>query len=301
MTDATLTPAARGPRRILAVFNPTAGGSRRARFERVIAALRAQGCAVTVQHTTARGDAEAIARALPPGTYDVIAAAGGDGTVNEIANGLTAPDCALGVIPLGTANVLAREIGLRLAPEPIARALAEGPVCPVRMGRANGRRFVMMAGIGFDANVVHGVSLSLKRRIGPLAYVWQAAKEALGGDFAPLRVTIDGRTHQATSAVICNGRMYGGPFVAAPAAALADDQFHVVLMPGRGWFSVLRYGLALVLGRLPMLRDVTIVAGRDIVAAGADGQPVQADGDIITQTPVHITLDPHPLKLVYPA
>jgi YegS/Rv2252/BmrU family lipid kinase len=284
----------------LAVFNPAAGGNRRARFERVVAALRARGCAVTVAHTAARGDAEQIARETAPDAYDVIAAAGGDGTVNELVNGIGERQCPLGVIPLGTANVLAREIGMRLTADDTARTLAEGPSRPIRVGRLNGRRFVMMAGVGFDANVVHDVSLALKRRIGPLAYVWQAAKEAFGSAYAPCSVTIEGTAHAATSVVVCNGRLYGGPFVVAPKGSLADDSFQIILMPGRGWFSVLRYGVNLVLGRLDRVGDVTIVPARAVAITGTPGQPVQADGDDIAALPVEIGVDPLPVNLIFP-
>src|SRR5689334_19804350 len=104
---ADLAPAAR---RILVIFNPAAGRKRRPALNRVVAAIRAQGCGVTLLETAAPGDAELIARAASPQDFDVVAAAGGDGTINEIVNGLRGQALALGIIPLGTANVLADEI-----------------------------------------------------------------------------------------------------------------------------------------------------------------------------------------------
>lgn len=297
-------PAAQGnvaSRRVLAVFNPAAGRNRRPRFNQIIAALKHEGCAITVVETQAPGHAETIAREASPEEFDVIAAAGGDGTVNEIVNGLAGKDIALGLIPLGTANVLADEIGLARAPEVVARTLASGPARPVHVGTVNGRRFVMMAGAGFDANVVDGVSLALKKKLGPLAYVWQAAREAFRADAAPCEVMIDGIAFQTASAVACNGRRYGGPFIAAPEASLMDDYLHVVLMPGRGWFHTARYGVALMLGRISKLRDVRVIAGREIVVRGVVGRPVQADGDIVAHLPARIAVDPAPVRLVFPA
>ena len=194
------------PRRILVVFNPAAGGNRRERLKRVVAAVRALGGIVTVVETTAPGHAEAIARDVLPETYDVIAAAGGDGTVNEVVNGLGDKDIVLGLIPVGTGNVLADEIGLGHATHKIARALAFGPMRPIRVGRANGRRFIMMAGVGFDANVVNGVSLKLKKWLGPLAYVWQSILQATSDRFEICDVTIDGTAYRTVSLVACNGR-----------------------------------------------------------------------------------------------
>jgi diacylglycerol kinase (ATP) len=294
----TMTPRAR---RILLIFNPAAGGSRRERFERVVGALLEMSCAITVVETHGPGHAEALARDVSVKDYDVVAACGGDGTVNEVINGLAGKDIALAVIPLGTANVLAEEIGLSRDPRRLAAALAEGPIRKVHVGRANGRRFTMMAGIGFDAMVVSRVSLKLKKRVGPLAYVWESLRQAMRYGFQRHDVTIDGVAYRPVSMVACKGRRYGGPFIAAPEASLGEDKFHIVLMNGRGWLSVLRYALALALGRLTAWRDVQLVAGREVVVSGGSGQPVQADGDIVATLPLRISLDPDPVRLVYPA
>lgn len=288
------------PRRILAVFNPAAGRNRRSSFDRILAFLKSAGCPVTGVETKHPGHAEAIAREAAA-DFDVIAVAGGDGTVNEIVNGMRGKSMALGVIPLGTANVLADEIGLSRKADVVARALAHGPIRPIHAGILNGRRFVMMASAGFDANVVNGVSPSLKKRLGTLAYVWQAAVRAFGEDQAGCEVTIDGVTYAAASVVVCNGRRYGGPFIAAPDASLSDGCFHVVLMPGRGWVNVARYGVALMLGRISRLSDVRVVVGRDVRVEGVPGRPVQADGDVVASLPVRIAIDPEPVRLVFPA
>ncbi len=289
----------RAPRRILAIFNPASGRNRRTRFDEVVAALRARGCAVNVVITERAGHAEAIARGIGD-DIDVIAAAGGDGTVNEIVNGLTGKSVALGLIPLGTANVLADEIALPRGVDQLAQILAEGPVRDINLGRCNGRRFVMMAGAGFDANVVDTVSLRLKRAVGPLAYVWQAAVEGFKQRPLACDLLIDGVPYKTASVVACNGRRYGGPFIAAPDAALVDRCFHVVLMTGSRWFDTARYGVALVLGRIGKLSDVKIIPAQEIVVNGIEGRPVQADGDIIARLPATISVDPEPLRLIFP-
>jgi diacylglycerol kinase (ATP) len=113
-------------------------------------------------------------------------------------------------------------------------------------------------------------------------------------------VVIDGVSYRTVSMVACNGRRYGGPFIAAPNASLLDNTFHVVLMNGRGWFSIARYGLGLMLGWISMWPDVKIIRGRDVVVEGGGSSPVQADGDIVTALPARIFIDPEPVKLVYP-
>jgi diacylglycerol kinase (ATP) len=288
-------------RRILVVFNPAAGRDRRTRLNRILGALRQAAEVVEVIETTAPGHAERIARESNSDKIDLIAAAGGDGTINEIVNGLRGKSIALGLIPLGTANVLADEIGLGRKASRIAMTLAVGELRKVHVGQTNGRRFMMMAGAGFDADVVNSVSLSLKKKFGPLAYVWQTFKHAFSDSYAGCDVVVDGAMFKTTSAVICNGRHYGGPFVAAPAASIRDDLLHVILLKGRGWTSVLRYGAALVLGILPKLGDVEIIAGRDISVTGHGPLPVQADGDIVATLPVRITVDDEQIYLAFPA
>ncbi len=300
MLQMPAAPESPPPRRILAVFNPVAGGDRRTSFDRVVTALRGHGCVVTVMETARAGHAEVIAREASAEDFDIIAAAGGDGTINDVVNGLIDRPLTLGLIPLGTANVLASEIGLLRSPEKIAHALAFGRAREIRVGRANNRRFVMMAGVGFDANVVAGVSLPLKRLIGPLAYVWQSIKEAAVGRFEPCDVSINGGEYRPASVVICNGRRYGGPFIAARNASLYEARFRILLMYGRGWLSVLRYSIGLLVGRLTMWRDVQIVTAQDITVRGAVGQPIQIDGDATTTLPVHITMDPQPVLLIHP-
>ncbi|MEQ9449403.1 MAG: diacylglycerol kinase family lipid kinase [Rhodospirillaceae bacterium] len=287
-------------RRVLAVFNPAAGRSRRRYFEAVVEELRALGASVSVVETEAPGHAQRIAAGASGQEFDVIAAAGGDGTINEIVNGLKGNSVALGIIPLGTANVVADEIALRRSPALVARALAHGPIKNIHVGLANNRRFVMMAGMGFDANVVNGVSLNLKKKIGPLAYIWQAVRQAFAERFTPCEVTIDGKSYQTVSLVACNGRRYGGPFIAVPQSSLNDAGFYVVLMKGRSWFSIARYGFGLLIGRISMWPDVEIVKGSEVVIQSKAGDPVQADGDIITALPVRIHVDPDPVGLIYP-
>lgn len=287
-------------RHIFAIFNPAAGRNRGQRFDEIVNLLRKEGCEVLVHITGARGDAEAQVRALSSTRIDLVAAAGGDGTINEVVNGLRGTGIALGIIPLGTANVVADEIGLRKDTPSIVRTLAYGPLCPIHVGLCNGRRFVMMAGTGFDANVVARVSARLKTGLGPLAYVLMAAVQGFRDPYAPCEVTVDGATYKSVSVVACNGRRYGGPFLAAPKANLTEDSFQVILMKGRGWFSVARYGTALMLGKIALWPDVEVITGRHLTITGTSGQAIQADGDLVAALPARIDIDPEPVRLAYP-
>ncbi len=193
------------PRRLLEIFNPTAGGRRRRRLEAVLAALADFGCPIDLRATTRPGEAAEMARQANPAACDLVVAAGGDGTVNELINGLVGEAAAapaacppLAVLPLGTANVLAAELGFDPVPAQIARAIARGPVRPVCLGRVRGnegpgRVFSLMAGAGFDARVVAGVGLRVKRLIGKGAYVLEGLHQMGRRRPPPLRVTVDAR------------------------------------------------------------------------------------------------------------
>jgi YegS/Rv2252/BmrU family lipid kinase len=290
-------------RRVLVIYNPAAGQWRRRRLQATLRALDEIGCPLTLHETTRPGDAEAKASMLTEDDCDVVVAAGGDGTINEVANGLIGapgPVPPLAIIPLGTANVLAQEIGLRGQPGNVARAIAGGSRMIVHLGKANGRHFIMMAGVGFDAHVVANVDLALKRRTGKVAYVLETAAQALRYGFPLCQVTIDGRRFEACSVVVCNGRHYGGPFVAAPQASLGKPLLDVCLLERGGWARVLRYGAWLVLGRLSRLPDVRIETGSLITIEGVPGLPVQGDGDIIAELPVTIEVSDRTLELIVP-
>lgn len=303
MTDraASSLPAPVPPRRVLVIHNPTAGGRRRRTFERVLNELVRTGVEVDVRPTAKRGDAEAFAAAASAMTHDVIAVAGGDGTINEVVNGIRDPNLALAVIPMGTANVLAHEIGLGGSPKEIAETIAHGTPRRISVGIVNGRRFVMMAGFGFDAYVVQQVKPAVKRLVGKMAYVLSTLGALASFKFPKYRVTVDGKTFDVASAVIANGHFYGGTFVAARDARLEDPSLHVVLFMNPGPLHTLRYALWLMLNRLDKLPDVMIVPATDIVVERVDGGPVQGDGDILAYLPARITLAPAALALLMPS
>lgn len=302
------------PPRLAIIYNPIAGRRRRGFLEDVTDRLTARGWQIDLKPTAARGDAEAFARALSQLAKserpDLLAVAGGDGTIGEAINGLVAASEAeaipFGIIPMGTANVLAAEIGLAVAPEAIAATLDARRARPIHVGLAHSektgsRAFTLMVGAGFDAHVVARVDPVLKKRFGKGAYVWQSLRQAPGFSFPRYRVAIDGAAAVAVASVIvAKGRFYGGRYVVAPKADLADPVFDVCLFERRGAVHAARYGLALARGTLPRAAGYRIVRGRHVVIEGPQGDPVQGDGDIIGTLPVDITLAPRPLSLVMP-
>jgi YegS/Rv2252/BmrU family lipid kinase len=239
----------------------------------------------------APGDATQIARDAQSEDWDAIVGAGGDGTINEIVNGLDGPRRCLGIFPLGTANVLASELGLPRSAAALAQLIANGETRRMHLPSVNGKRFVMMAGVGFDAKVVAGVSPNLKRRLGKLAYVWTTITGLERYSRTVYRIKIDGISYSAASAVIANGHYYGGRFSCAPDARLWSPLLHVCLFEKTGAWNALRYAAGLVLGQLKCFPDVETVIGRSIRIEGDPHAPAQGDGDIVDHLPVIIIAD----------
>ena len=279
---------------MLVIFNPVAGRRRAASLWKVLDLLVENGVKVEVTETQHAGHATELARAAAAGGEAMVVAAGGDGTIAEVANGLIGSPAAIGVIPLGTANVLAKEYRLSTSPRGIANTLAYKRTKKLWPGLAqlHGRDqvFVQMVGLGFDGAVVQGIQPALKRLIGRGAYVWQSLWESVAYRFPRLSVTIDGVAHEAASVVVSKGRLYGGPYMLAPDAHPEVRGFQVALFEHPGTFHALLSGAALPLGLLPHCPGVRIISGRHVAfESGVNKIPAQADGDRLTGTPFAVT------------
>ena len=292
--------ASRGRRRFCVVYNPVAGQRRGSLYRRTVALLEERRCEVVIRPTAGPGDAVRLAKLAAREEFDAVVAAGGDGTINEVVNGMLGSDMPLGIVPLGTANVFAAEIGLSVEAPEIVGALLTGWAVSLHVGRANGRAFGLMAGVGHDAHVVRDVDVALKRRIGKGAYVVAAFSQILHGSPVLYDVVADGTTYRAASVVVANGHYYGGRFVCAPAARLTSPTFEVCLAERPGRWNTLRYAAGLVLGTLPKLAGYRIVTASNIRISGPAGDPVQGDGDTLTSLPVDIDMAPKPLNLIVP-
>ena len=284
------------------VFNPVAGRRRAHLLWRVLDVLVANGVRLDLAETHRAGHAEALAREAAWRGEQMVVAAGGDGTIAEIANGLMGSSARLGVIPLGTANVLAHELGLPFAPKSVAAALAFGRTCTLWPGQANGpdgtRLFVQMLGVGFDAQVVRNLPSTLKKMFGKGAYAMQSMRELTRYKFPVIRMRIDDIETEAASVIISKGRLYGGSFRLADDAVPGNPGFSVVLFDRSGPGAAIMYGAALplsLLGRAPGVRHIR--ARRiDFMQNGA--VPAQTDGDSAGSAPRWVSDAPGPIQVV---
>ena len=283
---------------ITVIYNPTAGGGRARRLRHFVRALEEGGGKVRLYHTRAPGDATRYLRGLAD-QGDVVVAAGGDGTTNDVINGLN-PGVALALFPIGTANVLSRELSIPRRPEAAAKVVLDGRTLNVTPARLNGRRFMVMAGIGYDAWVVDQVDLILKRRVGKLAYVISMIRQLFRYGQVQYRITVDGRPLDCFSAVITNGRYYGGSFVLSREAGLAKRSLQVLMFQRPGLGFLLRCLAALVVGRMERVDGVASLSAEKVTVTAPGLEPVQADGDPVGWLPAEIELEPAPVKLRVP-
>ena len=269
--------------------------------------LEQHGHNVTVAPTTGPNMAGAIARAQIAGGADLIVVAGGDGTINEAAEGIIGTQVPLGILPAGTANVLATEMKLGGSLEKVARRLGELRPRRISVGHITcdggrvARHFLLMAGVGLDAHVVYKLNAALKARTGKFAY-WVAGWSLLGRRLAEFDVEIAGERRKCSFALLSKVRNYGGDFEIARNVTLLHDQFEVVLFEGGSSTRYVKYFAGMALNRLSGMRGVTVVRADRVTISPADERQahVQIDGELGGMLPAEIRIVPDALTLLAP-
>jgi diacylglycerol kinase family enzyme len=261
---------------------------------------------VTVVPTTGPRTADAIARSHLEQGAELIVGVGGDGTINEIAEGMAHSTAALAVLPAGTANVLAVETKLGQlegAAESLrrwrARRISIGHV--ICDGGRVSRHFLLMAGIGLDAQAVYRANAALKARTGKFAY-WISVLSLMGRRLAEFDVEVDGQRHTCSFALVSKVQNYGGDFSIARNVSLLDDEFEVVLFEGRSSFRYVKYFAGLMLNRISGMKGVTVMRARHIKASCPTDSRVyvQIDGEFAGHLPAEIRLVPDALTMMLP-
>lgn len=270
------------------LFNPVAGRARRFSVHD-LANLFPDA---TVAETRIAGDAERLAREAASAGHDCVVAVGGDGTISEVASGLVGSHAELGVLPLGTANLFARELGIPLDIAEAARLINEGfsvPVYPGLYSAAGGpeRIFVQTLGIGFDGTVVRRLNMDAKKIVGRFAYVIAAIQCLLSHRDRKFSVRIDGGPDEIVSGVlVMNGRFYAGPFVISEKATPKASGFVVALQREGSRFALLKSAFYLATNRFSSLSFVEMRSAERVSVRG--NSDVQIDGDLAAPTPADI-------------
>jgi YegS/Rv2252/BmrU family lipid kinase len=289
------------------IFNPAARGNKARHFRRQLDAIGSQ-CALKA--TAAPGDARRLAAEAVGEGYDLIAAAGGDGTINEVLNGLgDAPDgfarARLGVLPLGTVNVFARELEIPLRLERAWEVLGRGSEMKIDLprvefsanGKAGRRYFAQLAGAGLDARAIELVDWQHKKKVGPLAYVIAGLK-ALRETKPKITAQAGGEKFTGELVLVGSGKFYGGPFEIFPRADLRDGMLDICVLPRVNWPVLLRCAPGLLARRKLPEKVVRRFRAAAFELSGESG--FELDGEWIGNLPVKFSVERERLRVAAP-
>jgi diacylglycerol kinase (ATP) len=315
------------------IYNPMSGrpGRRAENAARMITLLGERGVDAEARATTEPEDATRLAREATESGADIIVSYGGDGTLNEVIQGMASSHTALAVWPGGTANVVARDLGIPFDVPGLADIIAAGKTNRIALGLAKAgsgfrvqgsefesanasrepgtrnpepgttsRYFLMMAGIGLDASIARGVNQKLKRRTGEFAFWLSGMKHLFQWHGEPFRIEVDGHCYESTFALIGNGKGYGGGMMMTPGAKLEEPWFEIyILSPMSNNFAYLRALRACMRGK-PEVAGATLIRGKHVEANSAHEPWVEADGEIIGPLPMTFDIVPDALSVIVP-
>jgi YegS/Rv2252/BmrU family lipid kinase len=303
----------------LLIYNPTSGRRRNRRFaeiEQAVRILKEAGITTELAPTYAPNSATQIARRATEDRRGMVIACGGDGTINEVVNGLAGTQTPMALLPAGTANILAKELRIpwdiphaaRLIPNADVRRIALGLAVPLNGNHSEampieGRYFLSVGGAGPDGAIVNGVHTGLKKRAGIIAYWAEGLRQLLSYNFAEIRVDSHGQERRATIIVVGRTKHYGGPFKITTGADLFEDSFEILTYSKR---SRLAYALclpALWMGRLRKREGIEAWKAQHSTCEPAGENPVYAhvDGEPVGALPLSFRVVPDALSLLTPA
>lgn len=262
--------------------------------------LLQQGIRAELRQTKSATDALAAAQEYARKHYDVVIAAGGDGAINTIVNGIANTTTALGVIPLGTANVFALQMNIPPDVRSACQLIAEGKVRRIDLGKVNNRFFASVAGVGFDAMVMRKTERGwMKRRLGGISYIIQAVVLLASYRFKPIHFTTPaGKRHRAYFLLLGNGKYYGGSLRVASAADINDGKLDIVAFTSKRLRDWPRYVIGILSGKLDNYAPIEYLQERSIIIERTGLHSIELDGEIEGTTPAQVSAQPDALRVI---
>ncbi|NWF75063.1 MAG: diacylglycerol kinase family lipid kinase [Nitrospirae bacterium] len=290
---------------IIIISNPAAKSASKKKIQGAYHLLRSKGYAVDILFTKQRGEAENIAREAVNKRPFLVIAAGGDGTFNEVINGMVNSDIPMAILPMGTTNVLAKEIGVPENVEGAIEIAIKGTPHVVSLGKIIAgyqssritRYFVLMAGIGYDGESVYRINENLKKISGKGVYILSGIKTLIRFKPEALTCDINEKTYKVYSLIVGKAAKYGGNLKITPDAKLTEPTLYVCLFKGKRRFDILRYVAGILINRHIMFEDVEYLKTESIQIKGK--AHIQLDGDYFGLSPASIEVEPNSLRLIY--
>jgi YegS/Rv2252/BmrU family lipid kinase len=297
-------------KKIFLIGNPIAGGGAIKKIKKTSEILANKGFDVKPMLTSQKGDAEFFAKKITsdyspriaPCPLPLVIAAGGDGTYNEVANGLAYSNIPMAILPLGTTSVLAKELGMTGNMQEALDIALNGRARTIHLGKIYTahltRYFLLMAGVGFDGETVFGVSEKIKRITGKGAYIISGLRTLFKYNPSALTVKIArlDSSLRGYNAIIGKASRYGGDFRITPDAKLTEPLFHVLLMRSKGRLDLLRLIIGVIKGRHLNLKDISCFTADELLIEG--GAHIQIDGDYAGTTPARIEIARNALNII---
>ena len=283
-------------KKICIIFNPKAGSSKLAKLNKIIAELNKNNI-VTLFETTAAGDATNIAR-TESAHFDIVVAAGGDGTINEVVNGID-PNTPLAIIPMGTANIVAIEAGISNNSKAICAAINQGKTKRAYVSTINNKKFILMAGIGYDAKVVNNINPKLKKVFGKLIFALEGLKQFFKLKEFNITITSNNQTHHANWVLITNAKYYAGPHSITKRTNIFNEDLICYLFQDLTKLSFL-YNLFLIIffGDLSKSKKIKTIYSSSFDISSQHTTPIQCDGEPFGYLPATIQSNKEFINLI---
>jgi YegS/Rv2252/BmrU family lipid kinase len=289
--------------RITVVFNAHSFRSKKAvsHKDRILALLRDRADEVEWIETSGPGNGIFLARAAVDSGSDVVVACGGDGTLNEVCNGVVGSTVPIGILPAGTSNVFAMETGVPRNLEKAARLILEGTPTPVDLGLAGPRYFILMLGAGFDAYTIQGVNPKLKGIFGKTAHVYSGVKSFSSFNAEPISVELLDRPErfEGYEVIVANSSLYGGKFKIVKAARWNDGLLNVCVFEKGNILALIKYYLGVQVGQHEKFDDFVSVPTTHVRLSG-NRVLYHLDSEPAGQLPLQVKVAPGAVRILLP-
>lgn len=262
--------------------------------------LAEYGFNAVIHLTKSSQEAALIARSCVQMRREMVVVAGGDGTINQVVNGLAASKIALGIIPMGTVNLLATELGIPADIRAACQLLTEGTARLIDLGRINTHYFASLAGVGFDAFVKKGTSPTLKHHLGGVAYIIYAVISLIKYPFKSIRIRIDNEQHERKGylLIIGNGKYFSANMPVAPQALMDDHKLDCIIYRKKGISGIIQYFWKIKTGNITQSPYTEYLKVDRVEIAAHGNHPVHGDGELFGTTPVTIEVVPSALNVI---